>query len=106
VTQVLAEDWNRIDVHCPGTGLALRKRFLRGNVCVNGQLDPYALVATIWFEDHPEPAKVWKVGDLVPEGTVVGKRWAGEPRQMDTFPVLYQGDEMNHQDRVIIWIES
>ena len=114
VTQVVDADWDRIDVYCPGTGLAPRKRFLRGSVSVNERLDPYALVAQAWFSDHPPKPKVWKVGDIVPRNTQVGKDWTAAPfrtkaeagpyTEYGTHPMNVDAQMMCREDREILWI--
>lgn len=53
---------------------------------------------------------VWKVGDVVPAGTVVGKRWSGlyeGPEVGITRAMNYRaGDHMGRFDRRIVWIEE
>ena len=115
VALVVDADFDRIDVYCSGGGpVETRHRFLRGSVSVNERLDPYALVARAWFSDHP-PKKVWKVGDVVPRNTQVGKDWTAAPfrtkaeagpyTDYGTHPMNVEAQMMCREDREILWIE-
>jgi hypothetical protein len=119
VSLVVGADLDRIDVYCPGTGLAERHRFLRGSMLTNARHTPYSLVAAQWFNDHP-PKKTWKVGDVVPKGTVLGVAWTAAPMRTreeallqcatgadyGVLPANVGPAMMCREDRVILWIES
>jgi len=122
VSLVVDEDLDRIDVYCPGTGLAERHRFGRGSVGINQRLDPFALVARAWFAEHP-PKKVWKVGDVVPKDTILGVAWTAAPirrrgeahasipqdhgisQDYGVLPMNVDPQRACREDREILWIE-
>lgn len=56
-----------------------------------------------------ERPKQWKVGDVVPVGTVVGQEWSGLYEGNDSAilrTVDFQPMDTTHQDRRIVWIEA
>lgn len=111
---------DKIRVGCLGVGSHGDRLFSRSDFEVGYfKHDPYSLVARQWFIDHPVPAKVWKVGDVVPKHTAIGKAWTAAPirtreeaeRQCASgadygvTPMNVGADKMCREDRVILWIE-
>lgn len=65
----------------------------------------------VWLYDEliamlqPEPPKVWKVGDVVPGGTRVGRDWLAE--ETATHPRAFLNcNDYALDDRTILWIED
>ena len=107
-----------IRVGCVGVGSAGDRTFRRGEFHVGYyKHDPYSLVARQWFDDHPVPAKVWKVGDIVPRDTAIGKWWTAAPFRTaaqvptggdpdyGTKPSNVGPDQCCRGERTILWIE-
>ena len=67
--------------------------------------DPLPSDAVSWREVE-RPAKVWKVGDVVPANTAVGKRWMGEYVENEWNVVAFQAEDRSWFDRRIIKIEE
>jgi hypothetical protein len=118
VTYPREGDLDYIRVGCVGVGDRGDHFFMRHDFNVGYyEHNPYSLVAKQWFIDHP-PRPDWKVGDVVPKNTAVGKRWTAAPiRTKDealrhglnpnygVLPVNLAPDDWCREDRAILWIE-
>ena len=111
VTQVVGGSDETVDVYCPGTGIATRQTFTRGHMPTNSRHTPYSLAAAQWFLNHPKPAKVWVVGNIVPRETRLEKWWVAAPvpgrgvEHWDGLPRLIEPGLVCRGDREILWIE-
>ena len=79
--------------------------------CYNSVNDYYSTADGVFTSvtarvNGKEPVKEWKVGDVVPANTEVGRAWFGVDVEDPKDHCQFNADEKSYYDREILWIEA